>query len=175
MYVSQEYFRQRVKAGEVGSSAMPHKVNPIDFENAEGNLGLSTALLEYLSRKLPVSRLQRDLTDSTVLRNIGVAFGYQYLALGSIQKGLGKLLVNRKAIAADLDNNWAVLAEAIQTILRREGYPKPYEALRDLTRGNAAINEQSLAEFIQGLEVGPEVQAELLALRPETYLGDALK
>ena len=175
LYVSQEYFRQKVKAGEVGSSAMPHKVNPIDFENAEGNLGLSTALLEYLSRKLPVSRLQRDLTDSTVLRNIGVAFGYQYLAMASVKKGLGKLLVNREAIAADLDGNWAVLAEAIQTILRREGYPKPYEALRDLTRGNATINEQSLTEFIRGLNVNEEIKTELLALRPEKYLGDAAK
>lgn len=175
IYVSQEYFRQKVKAGEVGSSAMPHKVNPIDFENAEGNLGLSTALLEYLSRKLPVSRLQRDLTDSTVLRNIGVALGYQFLAFQSIQKGLGKLLVNKESIAADLDDNWAVLAEAIQTILRREGYPKPYEALRDLTRGNARINEQSLTEFIRGLNVSEEIKSELLALRPEKYLGDAAR
>ncbi len=171
LYVSQEYFRQRVKAGEVGSSAMPHKVNPIDFENAEGNAGLSTALFEFLSRKLPISRLQRDLTDSTILRNIGVAIGYAYLSHQSIQKGLGKLLVNRDAIAADLDANWAVLAEAIQTILRREGYPNPYEALRDLTRGNAGITAESLAVFVQGLDVPDNVKAELAALRPENYTG----
>ena len=173
IYVSQEYFRQKVKAGEVGSSAMPHKVNPIDFENAEGNLGLSTALYEYLSRKLPVSRLQRDLTDSTVLRNVGVALGYQLLALTSVEKGLGKLLVNEAAIAADLQGHWAVLAEAIQTILRREGYPKPYEALRDLTRGNAAVTEESLRVFILSLNVSDAIKSELLDLRPENYVGDA--
>ncbi|MCB0844045.1 MAG: adenylosuccinate lyase [Bacteroidetes bacterium] len=173
IYISMEYFRQKVKAGEVGSSAMPHKVNPIDFENAEGNAGLSTAILEFLSRKLPVSRLQRDLTDSTVMRNVGLGLGYTCLALSSIDKGLKKLLVNEKAMASDLDANWAVLAEAIQTILRREGYPKPYEALRDLTRGNTAVTEASLAEFVKGLNVGPEIKAELLALRPENYVGDA--
>ena len=171
LYISQEYFRQQVKAGEVGSSAMPHKVNPIDFENAEGNAGLSTAMLEFLSRKLPVSRLQRDLTDSTILRNLGVGIGYAMLALSSVQRGLGKLLVNKEAIAADLEDNWAVLAEAIQTILRREGFPKPYEALRDLTRGNAEINEATLTNFIRSLEVSEVVKTELLSLRPDTYTG----
>lgn len=171
IYISQEYFRQQVKAGEVGSSAMPHKVNPIDFENAEGNAGLSTAVLEFLSRKLPVSRLQRDLTDSTVLRNLGVAMGYAMLSISSVQKGLGKLLVNEEAIEADLNDNWSVLAEAIQTILRREGYPKPYEALRDLTRGNHQINEASLTNFIRGLDVNEAVKTELLMLRPSTYTG----
>jgi len=175
IYVSQEYFRQKVKAGEVGSSAMPHKVNPIDFENAEGNCGLSTALLEFLSRKLPVSRLQRDLTDSTVLRNVGAAMGYGYLALTSVKKGLGKLLVNETAIAADLDRNWAVLAEAIQTILRRERYPKPYEALKALTRGNAKVTAETLREFVEGLEVSEEVKAELRVLTPQGYVGDAGK
>ncbi|MEO0473034.1 MAG: adenylosuccinate lyase [Bacteroidota bacterium] len=173
IYVSMEYFRQKVKKGEVGSSAMPHKVNPIDFENAEGNSGLSTAVLEFLSRKLPVSRLQRDLTDSTVLRNLGVALGYAVLAQASIKKGLNKLLVNERAIRADLDANWAVLAEAIQTILRREAYPNPYEALRDLTRGQAGIDADKLAEFVQGLDVSDAVKAELAALRPEHYVGDA--
>lgn len=173
IYISQEYFRQQVKAGEVGSSAMPHKVNPIDFENAEGNSGLSTALLEFLSRKLPVSRLQRDLTDSTVLRNVGMALGYHYLAQLSVKKGLGKLRVNEGAIRADLDQNWAVLAEPIQTILRREGYPKPYEALKALTRGQQAISQASLGTFIEGLDVSAAVKAELLALRPDTYLGNA--
>lgn len=171
IYISQDYFKQKVKAGEVGSSAMPHKVNPIDFENAEGNCGLSTALLEFLSRKLPVSRLQRDLTDSTVLRNVGVALGYAYLAQGSLLKGLSKLVVNEAAIQTDLDKNWAVLAEAIQTILRREGYPNPYETLRDLTRGNANINAESLARFVEGLDVSETVKAELRILRPETYTG----
>jgi adenylosuccinate lyase len=173
LYVSQEYFRQEVKAGEVGSSAMPHKVNPIDFENAEGNGGLSTALLEFLSRKLPVSRLQRDLTDSTVLRNVGSAMGYALLALLSVEKGLTKLRVNPLAMQQDLDANWAVLAEAIQTILRREGYPKPYEALKDLTRGQARIDAQALATFVEGLSISAGVKAELMALRPERYLGDA--
>jgi len=173
LYISMEYFRQEVKAGEVGSSAMPHKVNPIDFENAEGNCGLSTALLEFLSRKLPVSRLQRDLTDSTVLRNLGPALGYAYLAIGSAQKGLGKLKVNPTALQADLDANWAVLAEAIQTILRRENYPQPYEALKALTRGQTGIDATVLAAFVSGLDVSPAVKAELMALRPETYLGDA--
>lgn len=173
IYISMEYFRQQVKAGEVGSSAMPHKVNPIDFENAEGNSGLSSAVLEFLSRKLPVSRLQRDLTDSTILRNLGLGVGYAHLAHQSLQKGLDKLLINPSAIAADLDKNWAVLAEAIQTILRREGYPKPYEALRDLTRGQAGITADSLKAFVETLEISDAVKAELAALRPETYLGDA--
>lgn len=173
IYISIEYFRQQVKAGEVGSSAMPHKVNPIDFENAEGNSGLSSAVLEFLSRKLPVSRLQRDLTDSTILRNLGLGVGYAHLAHQSLQKGLGKLLVNPDAIAADLNKNWAVLAEAIQTILRREGYPKPYEALRDLTRGQAGITAESLKAFVETLAISDAVKAELVALRPETYVGDA--
>lgn len=173
MYISIEYFRQKVKKGEVGSSAMPHKVNPIDFENAEGNCGISTALLEFLSRKLPVSRWQRDLTDSTILRNVGVAVGHAFLALLSIEKGLGKLLVNPDAIQRDLDQNWAVLAEAIQTILRREGYPKPYEALKALTRGNARVNADTLSEFVDGLNVGDAVKKELKALRPDTYLGNS--
>ncbi|WNJ16682.1 adenylosuccinate lyase [Pontibacter sp. G13] len=173
IYISQEYFRQKVKAGEVGSSAMPHKVNPIDFENGEGNCGLSTALLEFLSRKLPVSRLQRDLTDSTILRNVGAAVGYAYLAQGSILKGLGKLLVNENAIARDLNANWAVLAEAIQTILRREGFANPYEMLRDLTRGNASVTAESLAAFVDNLEVSDAIKAELKALSPQQYVGSA--
>jgi len=173
LYISQEYFRQEVKAGEVGSSAMPHKVNPIDFENAEGNCGLSTALLEFLSRKLPISRLQRDLTDSTVLRNLGPALGYALLALRSAQKGLSKLKINPQAMQRDLDANWAVLAEAIQTILRREGYPKPYEALKELTRGRERVDAQVLGEFVDQLNVAEDVKTELKALRPETYLGDA--
>lgn len=172
LYVASEYFRQKVKAGEVGSSAMPHKVNPIDFENAEGNAGMSTALLEFLSRKLPVSRLQRDLTDSTIMRNVGVGVGYAFLALLSLEKGLGKLLVNPDAIAADLNKNWAVLAEAIQTILRREAYPNPYEALKALTRGKSGIDAASLAEFVEGLDVSEEVKAELRALRPDNYIGN---
>lgn len=173
LYISKEYFRQKTKEGEVGSSAMPHKVNPIDFENAEGNCGLSTAVFEFLSRKLPVSRLQRDLTDSTLLRNVGVGLGYSYLSITSIQKGLGKLLVNKTKIQADLDANWAVIAEPIQTILRRENYPNPYEALKALTRGNANINEASLRTFIEGLDVSDAIKAELLRLRPENYIGDA--
>ena len=172
-YVSMDYFKQKIKAGEVGSSAMPHKVNPIDFENAEGNLGLSTAILEHLAAKLPISRLQRDLTDSTVLRNLGVPLGHTMLALKSLSKGMNKLIVNESAIAADLQNNWAVLAEAIQTILRREGFPKPYEALKDLTRVNSKIDEASLAHFVDGLNVSDAVKAELKSLRPETYLGQA--
>ena len=172
-YVSMDYFKQKIKAGEVGSSAMPHKVNPIDFENAEGNLGLSTAILEHLAAKLPISRLQRDLTDSTVLRNLGVPLGHTMLALKSLSKGMNKLIVNESAIATDLQNNWVVLAEAIQTILRREGFPKPYEALKDLTRTNSKINEASLADFVDGLNVSDAVKAELKALRPETYLGQA--
>lgn len=173
LYISKEYFRQKTKAGEVGSSAMPHKVNPIDFENAEGNCGMSTAVLAFLSAKLPVSRLQRDLTDSTLLRNIGLGIGYSYLSLTSVQKGLGKLLVNPEKIQADLDANWAVLAEPIQSILRAIGYPNPYEALKALTRGNAGVNEQVLREFIGSLEISDEIKARLLALRPENYVGDA--
>lgn len=171
LYIMQDYFKQRVVANEVGSSAMPHKVNPIDFENAEGNLGVSTTLLEFMSRKLPVSRLQRDLTDSTVLRNAGTAFAHTWLALQSLLKGLGKLEVNRNTIAADLEANWAVVAEAIQTILRRENYPNPYEALKALTRGKGKLDEATIAAFIDGLDVHEGIKAELRSLRPETYFG----
>lgn len=170
-YISIGYFKQKTKAGEVGSSAMPHKVNPIDFENAEGNLGLANAILDHLANKLPISRLQRDLTDSTVLRNLGVPLGHTLLAYESLLKGLGKLELNSQALLSDLQNTPEVLAEAIQTILRREGYPAPYEALKALTRGQAGITLESMAEFIQGLEVSAAVKAELLALRPETYTG----
>ena len=170
-YVSLDYFKQKIKAGEVGSSAMPHKVNPIDFENAEGNLGVANALFEHLAAKLPVSRLQRDLTDSTVLRNIGVPIAHTLLSLKSIEKGLGKLLVNREKINADLSHNWAVVAEAIQTILRREGYPNPYEALKALTRTNETITEASIADFITQLDVAEEVKAELRAITPFNYTG----
>ncbi len=170
-YVSMDYFKQKVKKGEVGSSAMPHKVNPIDFENAEGNLGIANALLEHLSAKLPISRLQRDLTDSTVLRNIGVPFAHIILALKSIEKGLGKLVLNEAKISDELDNNWAVVAEAIQTILRRENYPKPYEALKDLTRGNATINKQSMHQFIDGLKIAATVKKELKKITPHNYTG----
>ncbi|MDC1493905.1 lyase family protein, partial [Schleiferiaceae bacterium] len=162
---------QKIKAGEVGSSAMPHKVNPIDFENAEGNLGLANALFEHLAGKLPISRLQRDLTDSTVLRNVGVPFGHLLIAIASMNKGLGKLLVNEGKIAADLEANWAVVAEAIQNILRREGYPKPYEALKALTRTNSAITASSIAEFIDTLEVNDTVKAELKQITPSNYIG----
>ena len=170
-YVSMEYFKQKIKAGEVGSSAMPHKVNPIDFENSEGNLGVANAILEHLSQKLPVSRLQRDLTDSTVLRNIGVPVGHMLISIQSTLKGLRKLLLNKEAIAADLDNCWAVVAEAVQTILRREAYPNPYEALKALTRTNNVINEASIKDFIEGLEVSKEVKEELRAITPHTYTG----
>ena len=170
-YVSMEYFKQKIKAGEVGSSAMPHKVNPIDFENSEGNLGVANAILEHLSQKLPVSRLQRDLTDSTVLRNIGVPVGHMLISIQSTLKGLRKLLLNKEAIAADLDNCWAVVAEAVQTILRREAYPNPYEALKALTRTNNVINEASIKDFIEGLEVSEEVKEELRAITPHTYTG----
>jgi len=170
-YVAMNYFKQKIKAGEVGSSAMPHKVNPIDFENAEGNLGIANALLEHLAAKLPISRLQRDLTDSTVLRVIGVPLAHMLISLESLQKGLGKLELNRAAIDADLEDNWAVVAEAIQTILRREGFPKPYEALRDLTRTHAKITQASLAEFIEGLPISGELKAELKAITPFTYTG----
>jgi len=172
-YISMEYFKQKIKEGEVGSSAMPHKVNPIDFENSEGNLGLANALFEHLSAKLPLSRLQRDLTDSTVLRNVGVPCGHTVIAINSTLKGLNKLLLNKKALEADLERNWAVVAEGIQNILRREGYPKPYEALKALTRTNKAIDEKAIAEFIAGLEVSAEIKAELIAIRPENYVGRA--
>ena len=170
-YISMEYFKQQIKAGEVGSSAMPHKVNPIDFENAEGNLGMANAVLEHLSRKLPVSRLQRDLTDSTVIRNIGVPFGHQMIAIASSLKGLGKLLINEAKIASDLDGCWSVVAEAIQTILRREGYPHPYEALKALTRTNSAITQQSISDFIDQLEVRSEIKNELKNIAPGNYFG----
>ncbi len=170
-YISMDYFKQKVKAGEVGSSAMPHKVNPIDFENAEGNLGMANALLTHLADKLPVSRLQRDLTDSTVLRNIGVPFAHVLIAFSALLKGLGKLTLNRKALEQDLDNNWAVVAEAIQNVLRREGYPAPYEALKDLTRGKDALDREALAAFIDGLQVSAELKTELKRITPHNYLG----
>ena len=170
-YISQDYFKQKTKVGEVGSSAMPHKVNPIDFENAEGNLGMANAIFEHLAAKLPISRLQRDLTDSTVLRNIGVPFSHTILAIFSIQKGLSKLVVNEARINEDLNNNWAVVAEAIQTILRRENYPNPYEALKDLTRGNTQINKASMHQFIDGLKVSAALKKELKAVTPFNYTG----
>lgn len=170
-YISMDYFKQQIKKGEVGSSAMPHKVNPIDFENSEGNLGIANALFEHLAAKLPVSRLQRDLTDSTVLRNIGVPLAHTLIAFRATLKGLGKLLLNAPRIAADLEANWAVVAEAIQTILRREGYPNPYEALKGLTRTNQAITAETMAEFIDTLEVSEAVKKELRAIRPESYTG----
>ena len=170
-YVSMEYFKQRIKQGEVGSSAMPHKVNPIDFENSEGNLGLANAILEHLSRKLPISRLQRDLTDSTVIRNIGVPMGHALIAFQSTLKGLRKLLLHEESIRRDLDNCWAVVAEAIQTILRREAYPHPYEALKALTRTNEAITEERIHNFIEGLEVSEDVKNELRAITPHNYTG----
>ncbi len=170
-YISMEYFKQRIKAGEVGSSAMPHKVNPIDFENAEGNLGMANAIFEHLSAKLPVSRLQRDLTDSTVLRNVGVPMGHTVIAFRSILKGMNKLLLNEAAIRADLEENWAVVAEGIQTILRRENYPNPYEALKALTRTGEAISRDSIRTFIDGLDVDERVKIELRALSPQTYTG----
>lgn len=170
-YVSMEYFKQKIKKGEVGSSAMPHKVNPIDFENSEGNLGLANAILEHLSHKLPISRLQRDLTDSTVIRNIGVPMGHSLIAFQSTLKGLRKLLLHEESIRRDLDNCWAVVAEAIQTILRREAYPHPYEALKALTRTNEAITEERIHNFIDGLEVNDEVKKELRAITPHNYTG----
>ena len=170
-YISMEYFKQQIKAGEVGSSAMPHKVNPIDYENSEGNLGIANAILEHLAVKLPVSRLQRDLTDSTVLRNVGVPMGHMLIAIASTLKGLRKLLLNEKAIAADLDNAWAVVAEGIQTILRREGYPKPYETLKALTRVNTGMNAETIAAFIETLNVSESVKEELRALAPGNYTG----
>ena len=170
-YISMDYFKQQIKAGEVGSSAMPHKVNPIDFENSEGNLGIANALLEHLSAKLPISRLQRDLTDSTVLRNVGVPFGHILIALQSTLKGLNKLLLNEDKISEDLQDHWAVVAEAIQTILRREGYPNPYEALKALTRTNTAITAETISNFIDTLEVSEDVKAELKVITPENYTG----
>merc|ERR1712072_1333792 len=171
MYVSMEYFKQKIVAGEVGSSAMPHKVNPIDFENAEGNCGMANAILEHLAQKLPISRLQRDLTDSTVLRNVGVPFAHIAISVASIQKGLGKLLVNKTAIDADLEKNWVVVAEAIQSILRREQYPKPYEALRDLTRTNEAMTKERIHNFIDTLKVSDGIKVELKAVTPFNYTG----
>ena len=170
-YISMDYFRQKIKKGEIGSSAMPHKVNPIDFENGEGNLGYADAIFEHLSAKLPISRLQRDLTDSTVLRNIGVPIGHSLIAFHSLLKGLNKLIVNREKISSDLDNNWAVISEGIQTILRREGYPKPYEALLELTRTNQKINSDALYRFIDNLDLSDEVKNELKSLTPFNYTG----
>ncbi|MBO5187166.1 MAG: adenylosuccinate lyase [Prevotella sp.] len=171
MYISMEYFKQKIKAGEVGSSAMPHKVNPIDFENSEGNLGIANAILQFLAAKLPVSRLQRDLTDSTVLRNVGVPMGHGLIAMQSTLKGLRKLILNEEKISADLDNTWAVVAEAIQTVLRREAYPHPYEALKALTRTNEKMTEETIHRFIGELNVSDSVKAELMAITPHTYTG----
>ena len=171
MYISMEYFKQKIKAGEVGSSAMPHKVNPIDFENSEGNMGMANAVLQFLAQKLPVSRLQRDLTDSTVLRNVGVPLGHGMIAIQSTMKGLHKLILNEDKISADLDNTWAVVAEAIQTILRREAYPHPYEALKALTRTNKKMTEETIHEFIKELNVSDAVKAELMAITPHSYTG----
>ncbi|MGY5849697.1 adenylosuccinate lyase [Salegentibacter sp. F14] len=170
-YISMDYFKQRIKEGEIGSSAMPHKVNPIDFENSEGNLGIANAVFEHLSAKLPISRLQRDLTDSTVLRNIGVPMGHTLIGFKSTLKGLGKLLLNKEKLNADLEANWAVVAEAIQTILRREGYKNPYEALKGLTRTNERINNESIAKFIDSLEVSNKIKQELKAITPQNYTG----
>ena len=170
-YVSMDYFKQKIKKGEIGSSAMPHKVNPIDFENSEGNLGLANALYEHLSAKLPISRLQRDLTDSTVLRNVGVPIGHSLLALTSLMKGMNKLLINEPKIRQDLENNWVVAAEAIQTVLRREGYPKPYEALKELTRTNEKINGESISNFIDGLNVSDAIKTELKQITPYNFTG----
>ncbi|HAT60947.1 MAG TPA: adenylosuccinate lyase [Prevotella sp.] len=171
MYISMEYFKQKIKAGEVGSSAMPHKVNPIDYENSEGNLGVANAILQFLAAKLPVSRLQRDLTDSTVLRNIGVPLGHSIIAIQSTLKGLHKLILNKEKINSDLDNTWAVVAEAIQTVLRREGYPHPYEALKALTRTNKTMTEETIHEFIQKLDVSADIKKELMAITPHNYTG----
>lgn len=171
MYISMEYFKQKIKEGEVGSSAMPHKVNPIDYENSEGNLAIANALLQFLAAKLPVSRLQRDLTDSTVLRNVGVPIGHSIIAIDSTMKGLGKLILNKEKVDSDLDNNWAVVAEAIQTILRREAYPHPYEALKALTRTNKPMTEETIHEFIKGLDVNDELKDELMAITPHNYTG----
>jgi adenylosuccinate lyase len=170
-YISMDYFRQKIKKGEIGSSAMPHKVNPIDFENGEGNLGYANAIFEHLSIKLPVSRLQRDLTDSTVLRNIGVPIGHSLIAFNSLLKGLNKLIVNTEKIKSDLDNNWVVISEAIQTILRRESYPKPYEALLELTRTNQKITREILTDFIDNLNLNEEVKEEIRAITPFNFTG----
>ncbi len=170
-YISMDYFKQKITAGQIGSSAMPHKVNPIDFENAEGNLGIANAIFEHLAAKLPISRLQRDLTDSTVLRNIGVPFAHTLIAFKSTLRGLRKLILNEAAFKADLENNWAVVAEAIQTILRREGYPKPYEALKDLTRTNTHVTQATIAEFVDNLNVSEEIKAEIKAISPSNYTG----
>jgi adenylosuccinate lyase len=170
-YISMDYFKQKIKENEVGSSAMPHKVNPIDFENAEGNLGVANAILEHLSSKLPISRLQRDLTDSTVLRNIGVPFGHIMIALSSLEKGLDKLILNADQINSDLDENWAVVAEAIQTVLRREKFPNPYEALKALTRKNSKITQSGIQEFIDQLEVDQAIKDELKKITPRNYTG----
>ena len=171
LYISMNYFKQKIKAGEVGSSAMPHKVNPIDFENSEGNLGIAIAIMEHLAHKLPISRLQRDLTDSTVLRNVGVPFGHILIATASTMKGLGKLILNAEAIKHDLQNTWSVVAEAMQTILRREGYPKPYETLKQLTRTNDVVDAQRIAQFVDSLNVSPEVKQQLKAITPQNYTG----
>jgi len=173
-YISMDYFKQKITAGQIGSSAMPHKVNPIDFENAEGNLGIANAILEHLAAKLPISRLQRDLTDSTVLRNVGVPFAHTLIAFKSTLRGLRKLILNADAFQKDLENNWAVVAEAIQTILRREGYPKPYEALKDLTRTNAHVTQETIAVFVEGLNVSEEVKAEIKSITPSNYTGVSL-
>ena len=173
-YVSMEYFKQKIKAGEVGSSAMPHKVNPIDFENAEGNLGLANAIFEHLSHKLPISRMQRDLTDSTVSRNIGVPIAHTMISIASLEKGLGKLLLNEQALARDLENNWAVVAEAIQTILRSVGYPNPYEALKQLTRTNEKVTASTIETFVETLDVAPDVKERLKKLTPHNYIGYSL-
>lgn len=173
-YISMDYFKQKITAGQIGSSAMPHKVNPIDFENAEGNLGIANAILEHLAAKLPISRLQRDLTDSTVLRNVGVPFAHTLIAFKSTLRGLRKLILNANAFQKDLENNWAVVAEAIQTILRREGYPKPYEALKDLTRTNAHVTQETIAVFVEGLNVSEEVKAEIKNITPSNYTGVSL-
>ncbi|MBQ1587880.1 MAG: adenylosuccinate lyase, partial [Prevotella sp.] len=171
MYISMEYFKQKIKQGEVGSSAMPHKVNPIDFENSEGNLGIANAILEFLAQKLPVSRLQRDLTDSTVLRNVGVPLGHGIIAMQSTLKGLRKLILNEEKLAFDLENTWAVVAEAIQTILRREGYPHPYEALKALTRTNKKMTKETIHEFIDTLNVNDDIKKELKNITPTNYTG----
>ena len=170
-YISMDYFKQEIKAGEVGSSAMPHKVNPIDFENSEGNFGIANAIFEHLSGKLPISRLQRDLTDSTVLRNIGVPLGHTLIGLKSLLRGLDKLLLNEAKIQGDLEDNWAVAAEAIQTILRRENYPSPYEALRDFTRTNGVMTEELIKQFIDSLDVSDDLKTELKAITPHNYTG----
>ena len=170
-YISIGYFKQKIKAGEVGSSAMPHKVNPIDFENSEGNIGIANALFEHLAAKLPVSRLQRDLTDSTVLRNIGIPFAHSLISYKSLLKGLNKLLLNEEAINQDLEDNWAVIAEAIQTVLRREAYPNPYEALKELTRSNRAITQVTMHNFINSLNVSDEIKTELKLITPQNYTG----